>query len=296
MDRVRALGIRLLADAPKPGADGKQIVFLHPKDTAGVLVELCADAPVAWEALRVPRGDGEATVHAAGPADAPPLLAFHGANGAAAQLRPLADRWARRFRVLAVDLSGHGGTPAAGPLSWSAFAADAVAVLDGLGLDDAHAFGYSMGGGVALALAAAHPERVRRLAVFATHVQWDAPLAGRFLADAAPDTQPEAVVEILRAWHGDGWRDVLARTKAFVRQLPLDPIPDEMLARVSHPTRVLHGDSDALFPVEHAVALYRVLPNARLSVLPGATHALGSLDAAAVARDIAEWLDDPRTP
>jgi pimeloyl-ACP methyl ester carboxylesterase len=59
---------------------------------------------------------------------------------------------------------------------------------------------------------------------------------------------------------------------------------------------VLHGDSDALFPVEHAVALYRVLPNARLSVLPGATHALGSLDAAAVARDIAEWLDDPRTP
>ena len=38
-----ALGLRLLNDAPKPGADGKQIFFVHPKDTGGVLMEFCSD-------------------------------------------------------------------------------------------------------------------------------------------------------------------------------------------------------------------------------------------------------------
>ena len=46
MARLRAEGFELLADAPKPGADGKEIVFLHPRSTGGVLVELCADRVV----------------------------------------------------------------------------------------------------------------------------------------------------------------------------------------------------------------------------------------------------------
>jgi methylmalonyl-CoA/ethylmalonyl-CoA epimerase len=43
MKRLQALGFELLYDAPKPGADGKMVCFLHPKGTNGVLVELCAD-------------------------------------------------------------------------------------------------------------------------------------------------------------------------------------------------------------------------------------------------------------
>jgi methylmalonyl-CoA/ethylmalonyl-CoA epimerase len=43
MKRLQALGFELLSDEPKPGADGKMVVFLHPKGTNGVLVELCAD-------------------------------------------------------------------------------------------------------------------------------------------------------------------------------------------------------------------------------------------------------------
>lgn len=43
MRRLEALGFELLSDAPKPGADGKMVCFLHPKGTNGVLVELCAD-------------------------------------------------------------------------------------------------------------------------------------------------------------------------------------------------------------------------------------------------------------
>jgi methylmalonyl-CoA/ethylmalonyl-CoA epimerase len=43
MDKKETDGFRLLSDAPKNGADSKSIVFLHPKTTNNVLVELCAD-------------------------------------------------------------------------------------------------------------------------------------------------------------------------------------------------------------------------------------------------------------
>ena len=43
MDRIVSLGIRLLNDTPKIGADNMLICFLHPKDTFGVLIELCQE-------------------------------------------------------------------------------------------------------------------------------------------------------------------------------------------------------------------------------------------------------------
>ena len=43
MDRIASLGIRLLNDTPKVGADNMMICFLHPKDTFGVLIELCQE-------------------------------------------------------------------------------------------------------------------------------------------------------------------------------------------------------------------------------------------------------------
>ena len=45
MDRLKNAGFVLLNDAPTPGADNKLICFLHPKNTNGVLVELCQEIP-----------------------------------------------------------------------------------------------------------------------------------------------------------------------------------------------------------------------------------------------------------
>ena len=44
MKRIQKLGIRLLNEIPKKGADNKMICFLHPKDTNGVLIELCQES------------------------------------------------------------------------------------------------------------------------------------------------------------------------------------------------------------------------------------------------------------
>lgn len=47
IDRLVALGYTMIHQKPKPGADGKLIAFLHPKDSNKVLVELCMDAPLS---------------------------------------------------------------------------------------------------------------------------------------------------------------------------------------------------------------------------------------------------------
>lgn len=46
MERLKAEGFTLLNESPKPGADNKLVCFLHPKGTAGVLVELCQERKV----------------------------------------------------------------------------------------------------------------------------------------------------------------------------------------------------------------------------------------------------------
>jgi methylmalonyl-CoA/ethylmalonyl-CoA epimerase len=45
MERLRAEGFQLLSEEPRPGADNKLVCFLHPRDTHGVLVELCQSIP-----------------------------------------------------------------------------------------------------------------------------------------------------------------------------------------------------------------------------------------------------------
>ncbi len=49
MDRLKAAGFEILNEVPKKGADRKIVVFLHPKSTNGVLVELCQEDPNAQD-------------------------------------------------------------------------------------------------------------------------------------------------------------------------------------------------------------------------------------------------------
>ncbi len=41
LERLKGLGVRLIDETPRLGAEGKQIAFIHPKETGGVLIELC---------------------------------------------------------------------------------------------------------------------------------------------------------------------------------------------------------------------------------------------------------------
>jgi pimeloyl-ACP methyl ester carboxylesterase len=186
--------------------------------------------------------------------------------------------------------------------------ADAVGVLDALGIKRAHIVGMSSGGGIGQELALVHADRVATLTLLSTSPVGPRPadrpdlppmskeLAARF-AEAAPEpdwSDREAVidhiVEGLRPFAGSLPFDedrqralverVVDRTINIASSLKNhwlleegDPVR-KPLSEVTAPTLVLHGTEDPLFPYEHGEALAREIPGARLIPLEGAGHEL----------------------
>jgi pimeloyl-ACP methyl ester carboxylesterase len=178
--------------------------------------------------------------------------------------------------------------------------ADAVGVLDALGVERAHLVGISMGGRLAQHLALEHPDRVASLTLVATTGgRSDLPpmserLRSRF---AHPPPEPDwsdrdAVVAYLvddvRAYAGTLPFDEEA-TRALVRRVVDRTVDIESstknhslvegggslrsrLADIRAPTLVLHGTDDPLFPPAHGEALAREIPRARLLLLEGMGH------------------------
>ena len=93
-----------------------------------------------------------------------PVLALHGLASSAHWYDILAPFLCERFRIVAPDQRGHGGTTqAADGYGWRSLASDAVGLLDVLGIEQAVLLGHSWGGNVAVAAAAHFPGRVRAL-------------------------------------------------------------------------------------------------------------------------------------
>ena len=94
--------------------------------------------------------------------DGRPVLALHSVTGHGARWRVLADALPE-LRFVGVDLRGHGRSPWAPPWGLEQHVADAVGVLDALGLDRVPVVGHSFGGAIALHLARLAPHRVESL-------------------------------------------------------------------------------------------------------------------------------------
>ena len=104
-------------------------------------------------------------LHAEQWGDGPPLLLLHGFTGSAETWHPFATSWHPR-QLVAVDLPGHGRSPApAEPDAYGlqATASSVLALADSLGLERFALLGYSLGGRVALRVALSAPERLRVL-------------------------------------------------------------------------------------------------------------------------------------
>lgn len=95
-----------------------------------------------------------------------PVVLLHGFGGSAYSWREVMPELARSYRVVAIDLNGFGYTER--PKSRESYTREGqgklvLGVLDALGIDRAHIFGHSYGGGLTLYLASRHPERFRSM-------------------------------------------------------------------------------------------------------------------------------------
>ena len=89
------------------------------------------------------------------------------------RVAPVYAQLASSYRVIALDLRGHGrGMRSTEPFSLEDCADDAAALLDQLGADPVIVVGYSMGGPVGLLLARRHPSKVASLVMQATALEW----------------------------------------------------------------------------------------------------------------------------
>ncbi|WP_284348884.1 alpha/beta fold hydrolase [Roseisolibacter agri] len=231
------------------------------------------------------------------------ILLLHGALGARDTLRPLADALAPLVPagtpVHAHEFAGHGATPdpdaaSDAPYDVARLAAGVLDAMDRDGIARATVFGYSMGGYVALLLAAEHPARVRAVVTLATKLAWTPESAAREtsrLDPAAIRAKVPRFADALAARHGDagGWERVLSRTAAMMHAIAARPtVTPDVLAAIACPARICVGDRDATMTLDECAAAVRALPKGELAVLPATGHPLEHADPARLAREVAE--------
>jgi pimeloyl-ACP methyl ester carboxylesterase len=215
-------------------------------------------------------------VHGAGP----PVIMLHGASSAGRRdFGPQVPLFAKAFRVHLPDARGHGTTrwDAADGFRYDWLVQDLAAFADALGLATFHLVGFSMGGMTALQFGALHPERLRTLVVVGITPQREprASVARRLMDPERIARQEPAFATELSKRHdpvqGPGaWRRLLPAIAADVAVQPL--LEPRDLRRIDSPTMVVCGDRDPFVPVDHAWALQRQLPDARLLVVPDCGH------------------------
>lgn len=251
-----------------------------------------------------------------------PALLLHGFTGSTATWAPVWDELAAAGPLLAVDLLGHGRTAApADPRRYrmEEQVADLLALLDRLGCHRVHLVGYSMGGRVALGLAAAAPDRVASLVLESSSpgLRDPAERAARRRADEelARRIEAEGVESFARHWEGlplfAGLRRLPPALRAAVRATRLNQRPQglanslrgigagvqpplwDRLPALAMPVLCLAGAADAKYAAL-AAAMAACLPRGRAVTVPGAGHTVHLEDPAGFVREVRAFWEAVR--
>jgi pimeloyl-ACP methyl ester carboxylesterase len=181
----------------------------------------------------------------------------------------------RDRRLLLVDLLGHGGSDAPGPLRHEVErqAADIAWLIDGLADGHADVVGYSFGARVALRLALDTPGVVRRLVLESPSAGLADPQAreARVAADASRATLPDEVRAAIREEHLAASARGLAGSLRGAGQGAMEPLQGRLSSMIAA-TLVVAGDLDPT-GTQRAAEVARGIPQARLELVPDAGHA-----------------------
>jgi len=251
------------------------------------------------DGLTTTSADGTPIWYRDGGGPRPAILFLHGFSGSSSATGHFAARAADAgFRFVTPDLRGHGlsGKPSA-PASYAMprQIEDVGAVADACDLARFHLVGHCMGGMVATAVAAAHPDRIVSLTLIGTSLQ---PAADQQLAAWAEQRSPDWMRALARrafpahseapahvdydAFDDTGdfyWRRMVADYRALSADTAFAIIEHlkrvdltAAAAGVEAPALVVHGSKDSVFAPECAERTVATLGNARLLVLTDHNH------------------------
>jgi pimeloyl-ACP methyl ester carboxylesterase len=211
------------------------------------------------------------------------ILLLHGALGTRQQLGLLSDVLPG-IRTRALEFRGHGerAIPEEG-LSMEVFLRDIADALDEAGWDEAHLFGYSMGGYAALLFASRFPARVSSVVTLGTKLNWDREGLERELRLLDPQKMTEKVPQFvldLLTWHGpERWEDLVRATGQLITGLHTHPpLIKDTLEKVTCPVLLGVGDRDRTAVPEHTLEAARWMPRGSTLVLPNTPHPFDAVD------------------
>lgn len=246
---------------------------------------------------------GRVFVHRSGDTNAsqPPLVVLHGLMLSHYYFAPLVEALRQQRPLVLIDAIGFGESDRP-PVEQFDYRPERhvdilVNVLDQLGIGTFDLFGHSMGGALAIELAARLPERVRRVVTIAAalfplpldrkqrlllspgvgDVLWHNLVTHRELGRVFRQEQvvragdiSDAFVDFFWARFNRPGAKAAALASARAIAFRLDPTP--ILHRATQPILLLHGESDRLVPIENGALLERALPDAKLQRIPAAGH------------------------
>lgn len=220
-----------------------------------------------------------------------PVLLIMGHLYSSAMWYPLLPVLTKRHRVIWFDNRGTGDSDTTPVATIEEFAADARAVLDAAGVEKAHVYGVSMGGGIAAEFAMRYPERTASLTLGCTMLKTERTKLGlRGLLYSLPLGVVRAVLSRLMtpARYGSAApRDaalhdieMLKRDRFTMRGVKAQATAianyattrERAVSTLKMPVLVLHGDEDEAVPVEKGRELAALIPGARYVEFKGAGH------------------------
>jgi pimeloyl-ACP methyl ester carboxylesterase len=201
-----------------------------------------------------------------------PLVLLHPGGADARAWAPTIDALAGHFHVFTPERRGHGRTPdVEGPMTYELMAEDTIAFLQRVVGGSAHLVGWSAGASVALVVARRRPDLALRVVLISGVFHRD----GWIPSAIDPDEYPHEALEPGYAElspDGPGHYPLVSAKLAKMNwEEPTLTAAD--LSRVRSRTLVMIGDDDEV-TLEHAIAMYRDIPDAELAIVPRTSHGL----------------------
>jgi pimeloyl-ACP methyl ester carboxylesterase len=299
------------------GLSGAVLWGYSPDLPADVLIQRYGQPPSTF----VDVGGTRAHIRDEGKPDAMPLLLIHGSLGSLHMWEGWVDALKDRYRLISVDLPGHGLTGAwpRGDYSIEAYTDFIEVLADTLHLDRFAIAGHSMGGAVAWSFAATRPERISHLILVDSAGyprDGEPPLPIRLartrgVGDIGIYFKPERLVRrSLEEIYSDPAMVTPERLKRFAElqrfpgnrqatlqrarsQEPLDPTP---IKRLDVPTLVIWGAQDRWVPISDAFRFQSDIKGARLAIFEKSGHDPMEEDPQGTAAAVAEFLPTEPPP
>lgn len=200
-----------------------------------------------------------------------PLMLLHGFTGAAAAWNSFVPALEKNYRVINVDLPGHGRSDYmdTSRVYLHRRAAEYIlALVDRLNLDSVYLMGHSSGGFIATYMATMRPDVVKRIIIVDGQVYYSKQTRDIITAccGGPPDTP-------LINRHGEEKAHILRKQFFHFRLLQGDPsFTPDVLASITAKAFIIHGDNDRIAPLFNALEMFNNIPNAHLWVVPNGGH------------------------